>query len=1151
MGKVLNDRFMIMPGEPAPGGLSLVHGATDGETGERVAVKILRHDVASEQDERLIYERELQSLQRLRHDNIVRLIDHGIHEGERFLVLEWMDSTLQDFLAAWRDDPDWGWDTFAATVALPLLGALEHAHECEIVHRDIKPSNVLIDADGTPKLADFGISKLKSQLISDGTLLGWQSAPYSPPDRASQSNYSRDVFAFGLLAINCVSDAPADDYPEIEVALNELDAPLGILKLLGRCVSLDPEERPANASVLAAEFGHLQEPRLKGFEDLPAVHLVLTRKLRECVSPTAHPISDEEARRIVLNDLSMGATVEWQFDRDKNRLSEEYLAIFGEEWWYGAVKDSKGPKLVLTTARRLRQHQMDRGRDKAWEPPFEFKLTPPIDHSRAESVLHDFFLRLDEFHVAREHAWADSEARRLFGQWHGQLRALEQVARGSLRPIRYEHIKKEGRRLYLRLDQEPEEELLEQERAIEQDDGRQIASGVVEEVDGDVLTLYLDKSDVGVPRRGRLVADTRSTLRSLQRQREALLAVQHEDSGVVRPELREMLIRPDGAAAPRGVEELHWLQEGLDEDKRQAVAQAMGTRDFMLVEGPPGTGKTTFIAELVGQTLCDDPDARILVSSQTHVALDNALERISELLPDIRLIRLARSGDPRVSEDVHGLLIDAQMAEWVKAVRRRSEEFLREWATAHGADLKGVRTALTLTELIAVKRQSIALQSEAHEVREQLRRYEEAHASDGDDETALLTEDEATELRESLSEYGDRLGQLKRERDRLIPELRRALDLSLERLEEVSPEELETMIPKAVERTGNNSGEVERIVRLQGEWLERVGRGAEFHAALLHATEVVAGTCIGLAGFSGMNAVPFDLCILDEASKATATEALVPFVRAKKWVLVGDRRQLPPFLDDALTAPEIADKFDLDLEELPQTLFDRLADGLPPSARTMLRTQHRMVRPIGELVSDCFYDGQLLSATEAAHPDLDLALEAPVTWVDTSALPSHHDRSAGAEGLSFVNRAEASVIAERLKRLDFIAQTKGWAEEHGRTLSVLVLTGYRPQVTAIRQSIAAQAGGMRFLTVEANTVDAAQGREADIAIFSVTRSNSQGRGGFLTASPRINVALSRGRHGLTIVGDLPFCAGIGGPLARVVSYLRAGPIGTTIVAAEA
>ena len=289
---------------------------------------------------------------------------------------------------------------------------------------------------------------------------------------------------------------------------------------------------------------------------------------------------------------------------------------------------------------------------------------------------------------------------------------------------------------------------------------------------------------------------------------------------------------------------------------------------------------------------------------------------------------------------------------------------------------------------------------------------------------------------------------------------------------------------------------------------------------------------------------------MDEASKATATEALVPFVRAKKWVLVGDRRQLPPFLDDALTRPEIADQFDLDLDELPRTLFDRLADGLPHAARTMLRTQHRMVQPIGDLVSECFYDGQLLSATRPEHPDLDLALEAPVTWVDTSSLPSHHERSAGAEGLSFVNRAEASLIVERLKRLEFIAESKKWSEIHGRPLSALVLTGYRPQVTAIRQSIAAQAGELKALHVEVNTVDAAQGREADIAIFSVTRSNSQGRGGFLTASPRINVALSRGRHGLVIVGDLPFCAGIGGPLARVVSYLRTEPPGTTILSAE-
>lgn len=1148
--QVLNDRFVIKPNSATSGGLSVVHEATDGHTGERVAVKILSHGVASEEDERLFYERELQSLQQLRHDNIVRLIDYGIHERARFLVLEWMSSTLRGLLTDWRTDPEWGWDSFAEAVAVPILHALEHAHERKIVHRDIKPSNVLLDDKGVPKLADFGIAKIKSQLNSDGTLMAYQSAPYSPPDLASQSNYSRDVFAFGLLAINCVSAQPADDYPDIPVALNELDAPPKISELLSRCVSSDPDERPANAGVLVAEFSRIQVPRLRRFENLPTVHLAVTQRVRGDLSGSEVPLADAEARKQIAADVEEGLVVEWQLDFERNERSDKYLSMYGQEWRYAAVKDDRGPRLVLVGAKRMKLHQMDRARDRAWDPPFDFRLAPPIHHGRAATVLDAFFEGLDGFHVDRDRATADREAERVFGQWHAELRALEDVARGTQSPLRYEFIAQDGRRVELRLDSEPDEDLLEQERVAERDDGRYGVPGVVEQLDGDRLTLYLNRPDDAIPRRGRLVGNVHSTVESLRRQRDALLAVQHGDAGVVRPELRDLLVEPGRAEASEGSSALTWLQHGLDEDKQEAVARTIEASDFMLVEGPPGTGKTTFIAEVVGQTLQRDPNARILVSSQTHVALDNALERIAQLLPELRLIRLARGGDPRVSDNVQHLLVDSQMRRWVKEVRKRSEEFLRTWAEENGADLKATRTALKLTELVAVKRQRAVLQREAHAVREELRQSEQPVDADEATDAVPLTADELVELQDSLREYTDRIDELGREHDRLVPDLREALDLSMERLRKATPEDLEKLIPRAVRATGSTAHQFEHLVRLQGEWLERVGRGRQFHAALLHATHVVAGTCIGLAGFAGMSAVPFDLCILDEASKATATEALVPFARAQKWVVVGDRRQLPPFMDDALTDPSVLDRFELDREELGRTLFDRLADGLPEGARSMLRTQHRMVQPIGELVSQCFYEGELKSATQDRHPHLDLALEAPVTWVDTSTLPSHFERSAGTEGKSFVNRAEASVVVERLRRLSFIARSKKWEEEHGAPLSVLVLSGYRPQVTAIRQSMAAYASELRDLQVEVNTIDAAQGREADIAVFSVTRSNSRGSGGFLSRSPRINVAISRGRYGLVIVGDVPFCDGLGGPLSQVVSYLRARPDGTTIEPAE-
>lgn len=160
-----------------------------------------------------------------------------------------------------------------------------------------------------------------------------------------------------------------------------------------------------------------------------------------------------------------------------------------------------------------------------------------------------------------------------------------------------------------------------------------------------------------------------------------------------------------------------------------------------------------------------------------------------------------------------------------------------------------------------------------------------------------------------------------------------------------------------------------------------------------------------------------------------------------------------------------------------------------------------------------------------------------------SSFPIGFERRAGAGAVSFSNPREAAAIAAYLETLGSQAQ---WFRERGRVdrsdpIKVLVLTGYRPQVTEIERHLQARRKIRQLLDVEVNTVDAAQGREADVVVLSVTRGNRSGQLGFMASEPRINVAVSRGRYGLTIFGDAPFVASQSGPLARVLDYINADP----------
>ncbi len=275
----------------------------------------------------------------------------------------------------------------------------------------------------------------------------------------------------------------------------------------------------------------------------------------------------------------------------------------------------------------------------------------------------------------------------------------------------------------------------------------------------------------------------------------------------------------------------------------------------------------------------------------------------------------------------------------------------------------------------------------------------------------------------------------------------------------------------------------------------------------------------------------FDLCIVDEASRATPTEALVPMTRARRWILVGDPRQLPPFVDDATKRKTNLSDYGLTRDQLEGTLLDRMLALLPDECQTALTVQHRVAPPIGALVSECSYGGRLANGRPDGENPYALVFPHRVTWVTTSGLEDARERR---NGTSVSNEAEVRTIRNLLKQLDFVARGK---KLHP---SVVLLAGYANQCERLERALASLANEIKHLDVEVHTVDSFQGREADVAVYSVTRSNEDRKLGFLGDERRLNVALSRGRDLLVIVGDTQFCRTARGenPLKPVLEHVE-------------
>jgi superfamily I DNA and/or RNA helicase len=151
-------------------------------------------------------------------------------------------------------------------------------------------------------------------------------------------------------------------------------------------------------------------------------------------------------------------------------------------------------------------------------------------------------------------------------------------------------------------------------------------------------------------------------------------------------------------------------------------------------------------------------------------------------------------------------------------------------------------------------------------------------------------------------------------------------------------------------------------------------------------------------------------------------------------------------------------------------------------------------------------------------------------WYSTHKLENRTERP---QGQTFSNPAEVAAIRTQLQRLQFVAKLQK------RRISVAVISGYTAQVELLREMESQGIAEWQDLDVVCNSVDAFQGRQADVCIYSVVRSNSRGNLGFLREHPRLNVALSRGKSALVIVGDQMFCRLAQGrnPFKAVIDYM--------------
>ena len=271
---------------------------------------------------------------------------------------------------------------------------------------------------------------------------------------------------------------------------------------------------------------------------------------------------------------------------------------------------------------------------------------------------------------------------------------------------------------------------------------------------------------------------------------------------------------------------------------------------------------------------------------------------------------------------------------------------------------------------------------------------------------------------------------------------------------------------------------------------------------LFGEARVIASTLVGSANRL-LDEMKFGTLFIDEAAQALEAACWIPIRRATRVILAGDHCQLPPTIKSIAAMKGGLDK----------TLMQRIVE-CKPEAVTLLKMQYRMNEDIMRFSSDWFYNGQVEAAPMVKYRGI-LDLDKAIEWKDTSG-NAYHEEFVG-DNFGRINKEEAQLtllsLAEYFVRI-------GRQRIIDERIDVGIISPYRAQVQYLRHLIKKTDFYKPFRKIiSVNTVDGFQGQERDIIVISMVRSNEEGQIGFLRDLRRMNVAITRARMKLIILGD--------------------------------
>jgi ATP-dependent RNA/DNA helicase IGHMBP2 len=325
-------------------------------------------------------------------------------------------------------------------------------------------------------------------------------------------------------------------------------------------------------------------------------------------------------------------------------------------------------------------------------------------------------------------------------------------------------------------------------------------------------------------------------------------------------------------------------------------------------------------------------------------------------------------------------------------------------------------------------------------------------------------------------------------------------------------ENFRQMARKYKRNFGADEREQRRLLHAEAKKLLKEAHDLEKYITddILSKAEVTTATLVGAAN-AVLKGQRFEVVFIDEAAQALEPATWIPILKAEKVVFAGDHCQLPPTVKS----------IQADRKGLSKTLFEKCIlrhKKLDSPVDVMLKTQYRMNEQIMQFSNQQFYENELLADEKVKHWTIGEQV-AVLEFIDTAGCG--YEETPNEDTGSLANPEEAKLLFRHLERVFYQLQEI----KPEKPISIGIISPYRSQVHLLKDALLVFKGTDVFqslasqVEIEVNTIDSFQGQERDMVYISLVRSNAEGEIGFLKDTRRMNVAMTRARKKLVVIGD--------------------------------